>query len=52
MTAEELDEWLKGDKSKNAGWSKEDGSGESIGHESYVSQGTRLRTVVAGLSRY
>ena len=35
MTVDELDEWLKGDKSKKAGWSKDDGSGEAIGHESY-----------------
>ncbi|KAK5071833.1 hypothetical protein LTS08_001072 [Lithohypha guttulata] len=34
MTAEELEEWLKGDKSQGTGWSKSDGSGESIGHES------------------
>jgi hypothetical protein len=35
MTVDELEEWLKGDKSKKAGWSKNDGSGEAIGHESY-----------------
>jgi len=35
VTSEELEEWLKGDKSKKAGWSKDDGSGEAIGHESY-----------------
>jgi Protein of unknown function (DUF3140) len=35
MTAEELDKWLKSAKSKKAGWSKGDGSGEAIGHESY-----------------
>jgi Protein of unknown function (DUF3140) len=35
VTADELEKWLKGAKSKKAGWSKEDGSGESIGHESY-----------------
>ncbi|KAK5199218.1 hypothetical protein LTR99_001259 [Exophiala xenobiotica] len=34
MTAEELEEWLKGDDSQKSGWSKDDGSGESIGHES------------------
>jgi len=33
MTAEELEEWLKGDDSQKSGWSKDDGSGESIGHE-------------------
>jgi hypothetical protein len=34
MTAQELEKWLKSDKSKRAGWSKDDGSGEAIGHES------------------
>ena len=38
MTVDELEEWLKGDKSKKAGWSKNDGSGEAIGHESYYLQ--------------
>ena len=33
MTAEELEKWLKGSSSKDSGWSKSDGSGESIGHE-------------------
>jgi phosphoribosyl-AMP cyclohydrolase len=35
MTVEELDNWLQSAKSKKAGWSKGDGSGEAIGHESY-----------------
>jgi len=34
MTAEELERWLKGEDSQSSGWSKNDGSGESIGHES------------------
>ncbi|PTB69005.1 hypothetical protein BBK36DRAFT_1192748 [Trichoderma citrinoviride] len=34
MTAQELKEWLKGDDSTSAGWSKDDGSGESVGHDS------------------
>lgn len=34
MTAKELTEWLKGDDSTSAGWEKDDGSGESIGHDS------------------
>ncbi|KAM0525705.1 hypothetical protein ACHAPE_000416 [Trichoderma viride] len=34
MTAKELKDWLKGDQSEDAGWSKEDASGESIGHDS------------------
>jgi hypothetical protein len=33
MSADELEKWLKGDKSKRAGWPKS-GSGEAIGHES------------------
>lgn len=36
MSVDELEKWLKGSKSKTAGWSKDDGSGEAIGHESYV----------------
>ncbi|KAI1627575.1 hypothetical protein EDD37DRAFT_266614 [Exophiala viscosa] len=34
MTADELEKWLKGGDSQTSGWSKNDGSGESIGHES------------------
>lgn len=34
MTAPELEKWLNKPDSKNAGWAKDDGSGESIGHES------------------
>ncbi|KAI9828631.1 MAG: hypothetical protein M1832_001734 [Thelocarpon impressellum] len=34
MTADELDTWLKEAASQESGWSKDDGSGESIGHES------------------
>lgn len=33
MTADELKEWLSGSDSKDSGWSKDDGSGESVGHE-------------------
>lgn len=36
MTADELEKWLKSDKSKESGWSKSDGSGESIGHERWA----------------
>lgn len=36
MTAEELEKWLKGGNSRTSGWSKSDGSGESIGHERCV----------------
>lgn len=34
MSASELQDWLGGAESAGAGWSKDDGSGESIGHES------------------
>jgi len=33
MTASELEEWLKEESSTSSGWSKDDGSGETIGHE-------------------
>lgn len=33
MTAEELESWLKEEQSQSSGWSKDDGSGESVGHE-------------------
>ncbi|KAI9751448.1 MAG: hypothetical protein M4579_006058 [Chaenotheca gracillima] len=34
MTPEELESWLQGEASQESGWSKDDGSGESIGHDS------------------
>ncbi|EXJ74040.1 uncharacterized protein A1O5_02334 [Cladophialophora psammophila CBS 110553] len=34
MTADELEEWLEGSASRGSGWSKDDDSGETIGHES------------------
>jgi hypothetical protein len=37
MTVDELEEWLKSDSSQSTGWSKDDGSGESVGHERYIS---------------
>jgi hypothetical protein len=33
MGPDELKEWLGGEDSAGAGWSKDDGSGETIGHE-------------------
>jgi len=33
MSAKDLTEWLKREESGGAGWSKDDGSGETIGHE-------------------
>lgn len=33
MTAEELKDWLGKEESAGAGWSKSDGSGETVGHE-------------------
>jgi len=37
MSAPELEEWLKTDSSTESGWSKDDGSGETIGHDRYLS---------------
>ncbi|KAF1981016.1 hypothetical protein K402DRAFT_365530 [Aulographum hederae CBS 113979] len=34
MTPDELKDWLGSDESTGSGWSKDDGSGETIGHES------------------
>ncbi|KAF1838303.1 hypothetical protein BDW02DRAFT_585978 [Decorospora gaudefroyi] len=34
MTASELQEWLGSEEPAGSGWSKDDGSGETIGHES------------------
>ena len=33
MSASELKKWLGSEDSAGAGWSKDDGSGETIGHE-------------------
>lgn len=33
MTPKELTDWLGSEESAGAGWSKDDGSGETIGHE-------------------
>jgi hypothetical protein len=33
MGPDELKEWLGGEDSAASGWSKDDGSGETIGHE-------------------
>ncbi|KAG7005958.1 hypothetical protein G7Y79_00017g043400 [Physcia stellaris] len=34
MTSDELEAWLKEEHSESSGWSKDDGSGETVGHES------------------
>ncbi|KAK0651693.1 hypothetical protein B0T16DRAFT_404464 [Cercophora newfieldiana] len=34
MTADDLEDWLKTEASSGSGWQKDDGSGESIGHDS------------------
>ncbi|KAF2088141.1 hypothetical protein K490DRAFT_56156 [Saccharata proteae CBS 121410] len=34
MNAKELKDWLGKDESAGSGWSKDDGSGETVGHES------------------
>lgn len=35
MNSPELKEWLGKDESAGAGWSKDDGSGGTVGHERY-----------------
>ena len=35
MSSGELETWLKGDASTGSGWTKDDGSGETVGHERY-----------------
>ena len=35
MDAGELKDWLGREESAGAGWDKDDGSGETIGHERY-----------------
>jgi hypothetical protein len=45
MDANELREWLKGDESAGSGWSKDDGSGETIGHERFASSNTQASSV-------
>jgi len=42
MTADELEKWLKGSASKETGWPKDDGSGESVGHERQVTLASSL----------
>ena len=41
MSAKELKDWLQQEESEDAGWSKDDGSGETVGHERYRSQQLR-----------
>jgi hypothetical protein len=36
MSASELESWLKEEDSTSSGWSKDDGSGETVGHDRYV----------------
>jgi len=36
MSAKDLKEWLGSEESTGAGWSKDDGSGETIGHDRYI----------------
>nr|KAI4118696.1 MAG: hypothetical protein LQ345_001308 [Seirophora villosa] len=37
MTSVELENWLDEEQSENSGWSKDDGSSETIGHERLLS---------------
>lgn len=46
MTADELEKWLKGGASRESGWSKSDGSGESVGHERYDTADALLNEVL------
>ena len=34
MSASELEKWLKSESSESSGWGKDDGSGETVGHDS------------------
>ncbi|CCC10767.1 unnamed protein product [Sordaria macrospora k-hell] len=34
MNPDELEDWLETEASTSSGWTKDDGSGESVGHES------------------
>ena len=36
MTADELETWLKDEQSESSGWTKGDGSDETVGHERHV----------------
>ena len=36
MTADELETWLKEEQSESSGWAKDDGSGETVGHERFA----------------
>lgn len=42
MSASDLETWLKEESSESAGWGKDDGSGETIGHERYSFSHTPL----------
>ena len=46
MTVDELEEWLQTEDSQSTGWSKDDGSGESVGHESYVDSNSSFSLVL------
>ena len=46
MTASELQEWLGSDESAGSGWSKDDGSGETIGYRAFSIFSVRLAKIV------
>ncbi|KAG9541630.1 hypothetical protein KCU71_g19148, partial [Aureobasidium melanogenum] len=54
MSPDQLKEWLGGEDSAGAGWSKDDGSGETIGHESKYDEEdiSHMRKVVAYNKRH
>ena len=43
MSAQELKDWLSQEDSTSSGWSKDDGSGETIGHERYGSHSPSVK---------
>ena len=52
MSAKELQDWLGQEESAGAGWSKDDGSGETIGHDSGRKIVDHMRKVVAYCKRH
>ena len=43
MSISDLEKWLQEDSSESAGWSKSDGSDETVGHERFVLDVKALR---------
>lgn len=52
MTSVELENWLNEEQSENSGWSKDDGSNETIGHERLApSHGIQCISTSSGLNK-